>query len=254
MRTLLCAIAFLFFMASAPAQERIRSVYVVVALCDNDRQGIVPVPRALGNGDDPGSNLYWGALYGTKTFLRKSKDWTLVSTTKDLDKKVLERVIFQHRSKTVYLVADAYRGAWIRDAIIRFMATAAGNDPATVTHDGTAIPTGGNADLVAYIGHNGLMDFTVPEVKQKQPGRGKAAIVLACKSKPYFGARLAKLGCRSLLLTTNFMAPEAYTLEAGLAGWIAGEQAEQIRERAAKAYHAYQKCGMAGARRMFHAE
>jgi len=254
MRVLSYAIFSLFLVASASAQERLRSVYVVVALCDNDRQGIVPVPRALGDGDDPSRNLYWGALYGTKSFLKRSKDWTLVSTKRNLDKKILERAVFRHKSKTVYLVADAYRGAWIRDAIIRFTETAGGNDPATVTHDGTAIPIGGGADVVAYIGHNGLMDFTVPEVKQKQPGRGKAAIVLACKSKPYFGPRLAKLGCRSLLLTTNFMAPEAYTLEAALAGWIAGEQAKQIRERAAKAYHAYQKCGMAGARRMFHAE
>ncbi len=36
-------------------------VHVVVALCDNVNQGIVPVPEAFGNGQDLGANLYWGA-------------------------------------------------------------------------------------------------------------------------------------------------------------------------------------------------
>jgi len=46
------------------AAQRPLVAHVVVALCDNVHQGIVPVPRALGNGQDPSSNLYWGARYG----------------------------------------------------------------------------------------------------------------------------------------------------------------------------------------------
>ena len=82
----------------------------------------------------------------------------------------------------------------------------------------------------------------------------KDAIVLACKSKPYFGPFLSRFGCRSVLLTTGFMAPEAYSLEAALGGWIAGESGEHTRERAAQAYHKYQKCGLKGARRLFYSE
>jgi len=33
-------------------------------------------------------------------------------------------------------------------------------------------------------------------------------------------------------------------------GWISGESDAQIRERAASAYHQYQKCGMRGARNL----
>ncbi|HBH24362.1 MAG TPA: hypothetical protein DDY13_13175 [Cytophagales bacterium] len=40
---------------------QIRTIHVFVALCDNEHQGIVPVPNTLGNGKDPNSNLYWGA-------------------------------------------------------------------------------------------------------------------------------------------------------------------------------------------------
>jgi hypothetical protein len=32
-------------------------IHVLVALCDNENQGIVPVPAHLGNGEDPNRNL-----------------------------------------------------------------------------------------------------------------------------------------------------------------------------------------------------
>jgi hypothetical protein len=35
-----------------------RVAHVIVALCDNEYQGIVPAPKAIGNGDDPHNNLY----------------------------------------------------------------------------------------------------------------------------------------------------------------------------------------------------
>jgi hypothetical protein len=52
------------------AQEAPRVVHAFVALCDNKHQGIVPVPAILGNDDDPKNNLYWGAMYGVKTFFK----------------------------------------------------------------------------------------------------------------------------------------------------------------------------------------
>jgi len=47
------------------------------------------------------------------------------------------------------------------------------------------------------------------------------------------------------------MAPEAYTLKSALDGWIAGENKEQVQERAAVTYDKYQKCGLRGARKLF---
>ena len=46
------------------------------------------------------------------------------------------------------------------------------------------------------------------------------------------------------------MAPEAYTLKAAIDGWIKKETDIEIRERAAQAYHKYQKCGINGARNL----
>jgi len=38
--------------------KQTRVIHILVALCDNENQGIVPVPKAIGNGQDPGNNLY----------------------------------------------------------------------------------------------------------------------------------------------------------------------------------------------------
>ena len=47
---------------ASPVKDRVqnpgRVVHVIVALCDNRYQGIVPVPERIGNGDDPRNNLY----------------------------------------------------------------------------------------------------------------------------------------------------------------------------------------------------
>src|SRR5258705_204809 len=64
-------------------QNSARVAHVLVALCDNVYQGIVPVPAKLGNGEDLQGNLYWGAGYGIRTFFSKSLDWKLVARLPD---------------------------------------------------------------------------------------------------------------------------------------------------------------------------
>ncbi|OHB65398.1 MAG: hypothetical protein A2Y76_10545 [Planctomycetes bacterium RBG_13_60_9] len=247
-----CFLFILLLAGSTTGQERVRTIHVFVALCDNEHQGIVPVPQKLGNGEDPANNLYWGAMYGTKTFLTKSKDWTLVATRKNPGDTVLERVIFRHKTTRAYLVADAYRGARIKDTVQDFLDAAAGNHPKIVEFQKESLGIHGSADLVVYVGHNGLMDFTIEPRTSDKDAKPRDAMVLACKSRPYFEPHLSQLKCRPVLLTTGFMAPEAYTLEAAVAGRLAGESADKIVERAARAYDKYQKCGLKAARRLFY--
>jgi hypothetical protein len=90
--------------------------HVVVALVDNQHQGIVPVPASLGDGGNPRTNLYWGALYGVRTFFRRSEGWTSLPIPASDDPRVLDRVVFrrevnrQGRRGEVLLVAEAWRG------------------------------------------------------------------------------------------------------------------------------------------------
>jgi hypothetical protein len=239
---------------SALAQDSPRIVHVFVALADNINQGIVPVPATLGNGEDAERNLYWGSAYGVKTFFSRSGDWKLLSSGEKPKDEVLERCVFKHRTANVYLVADAYRGREIQTAILNFFDAAAGLSSGQVNvKDGArmvALNIRGGANLVAYIGHDGLMDFQLPRRPKKKDDTPRQAIILACASKAYFAAPLRASGAYPLLWTTNLMAPEAYTLKSALDGWILGESGEEIRNRAAAAYDKYQKCGLSGARKL----
>ena len=106
-------------------------------------------------------------------------------------------------------------------------------------------------DLVVYVGHDGLMDFTLEKNFQGEAAGVREAIVLACASKSYFGPTLRATRARPILWTTGLMAPEAYTLKDALDGWMARETTEQIRERAARAYAKYQKISSNAALRLF---
>ncbi len=231
-----------------------RVVHVMVALCDNQNQGIVPVPKSIGNGQDPNSNLYWGALYGVKTHLKKSSNWELVQTQKasaSLPYKVLERIVFKHQKEEVYLVADAYDGAYIQLTTLNFIFSSGGYQRDTIDVNGVALPIGGSANLISYIGHNGLMDFHYPFGCVLPVNCDKRdVILLGCITKNYFKDIINCMDANPLLWTTGLMAPEAYTLEAAVQGWVYNESPEDIQHRAAAAYHKYQKCGMKGAKNL----
>ena len=230
-------------------------IHIVVALCDNQYQGIVPVPARIGNGDDPSNNLYWGAAYGVKTFFKRDSNWKLVQKISNLNAAVLERVVFKHNRQDVYIVADAYRGREIKQATTDFLKFAAGARVEVAEIPGSSAPVslsaGGGADLIAYVGHDGLMDFTLSEYPAKADARQRDVIILACASKAYFSDVIRQSGANPLLWTTGLMAPEAYILAPTIEGWIRSESGEEIRSRAASAYNRYQHCGMRAAMRLF---
>lgn len=239
---------------SPPEKAAVNSIpviHVFVALADNVNQGIVPVSASLGNGDNPVTNLYWGAAFGIRTFFSRNRDWELISVTPNPSAGILERCIFKHRRASFLLVADAYRGKEISQTTVDFLEAAAGKPGEKLKARDVEFHTGGSADLVAYIGHNGLMDFNLHSHPKRRDDRQRRAIILACASKQYFSPALQESGATPLLWTTNLMAPEAYVLSAAIEGWMKKESDEQIRLRAADAYHKYQKCGVKAARRLF---
>ena len=246
------AVAFLVASAWGQATE-LRTVDVFVALADNQHQGIVPVAPILGNGDDPQHNLYWGSAYGMKAFFSRSPDWERVVCSVKPKAEILERCVFKFRAANVYLFADAYRGMEIKQAILDFLYSAAGGGAEKLSlpgPDAPKLPIGGGANLVVYVGHDGLMDFQLARFPQQKNAVHRDAIVLACASKQFFGDAVRSAGAYPVIWTTGLMAPEAYTLKSALDGWIAGENNEQIRDRAAGAYDKYQKCGFRAAHRL----
>ncbi|WP_231372757.1 hypothetical protein [Aureivirga sp. CE67] len=229
-----------------------KTIHVFVALCDNEFQGIVPVPEKIGNGKDPRLNLYWGAGYGMKSFFKlKTKDWKLISKPKSDNPYILDRILFKHATKDVYILADAYDGEQIKMCTENFLKASNQQNQEVIEFENKKLRFGGDADLISYIGHDGLMDFSVEVDYLKTKNKKRDVIILACYSREFFSPEIKKANANPILWTTHLMAPEAYTLKAAIDGWMNNETGKQIDERAAQAYHKYQKCGIRGARNLF---
>ncbi|OCG21603.1 hypothetical protein A9G11_00225 [Gilliamella sp. wkB108] len=244
-------IIFLLFSFSCLAETKV--IHVLVALCDNKYQAIAPVPKAIGNGQDPKNNLYWGAGFGFKTYFAKQKEWQVVQINKPDDDKILEEIIYKHQNQDVYIVAQAYNGKYIGDTVKDFLTYSAAKDIQTFEVGKVKINAGGKADLVIYIGHDYLMEWswskylpdswrweTLSKEKQEQQ-KSRYAAVFACKSQKYFSPALSRLGITPLILTTQLMAPEAYSIYAMIDAWLKNESKSSIRSKVATAYSKYQK-------------
>ena len=230
--------------------SKTKTIHIFVALCDNKYQGIVPVPARIGNGQDPSTNLYWGCGFGIKTYFKKSKEWKLLETTKP-GNNILERLVFKSTVKSnYYLVGDAYDGQYIKQCTKDFLNSISGQRKSVLKISKENIGIGGNASLLGYIGHDGLMDFQLSEKFDNADGKERNIIVLACYSKRFFASHLKSAKVNPIVWTSNLMCPEAYTIHDAIAGYIAGENNEKIRTRAVKAYNKYQKCGEKGARNL----
>jgi hypothetical protein len=231
MKTLLITLMLVaaVMVEAAPKQAR-----VFVALCDNKTQGIVPVGEKIGNGDKPDDNLYWGCSEGLGSFFRSSGRWKITSSRTNVTPTILRRFELKHADGDLNLVAEAYRGAKMHQCLKDFEEAAAS----------------GKFDLVAFIGHNGLMDSNLPPTRAVK-GNQTAVIVLCCQSEQYFGNRLRALGCRPLLMIQQLMYPGSFLLHEALESWRKGGSIADIRTAAATAYAKNQKISLPAAKGVF---
>ncbi len=226
---------FMFAVLFGPAEAAEKRITVFVGLCDNATQGIVKVAAKIGDGDVPDANLYWGCSDGLKAYFKASRLWKLEkSDTETGDARILERLTFRHVTANAILVAEAWRGSKLKDCYVAF-------EHALLS---------GDHDLVAFIGHNVLMDTAIDEPKEKAAGKTDA-IVLGCLSDRYFRKRLEKAGARPALLTTQLMYPGSFILHDALAPWLAGKDRNALRNAAGLAYAKNQKIKTAAATGVF---
>lgn len=231
MKTMIFLLAMMcpLMVDAAPKQVR-----VFIALCDNKTQGIAPVGEKIGNGNDPDANLYWGCSDGFGSWFRQSRRWKVVSTEKNVSATILRRMTVRHVEGDLEMVASAYRGADMRQCLIDFEAAACSNQ----------------FDGVAFIGHNGLMDFAL-DAPKKTEGNDTEVMVLCCMSEKYFGNRLRAAGCKPLLMTQQFMYPGSFLLDSAWEAWRTGGTPAEIRSAAAAAYAKNQKISVKAATGVF---
>lgn len=230
------------------------NVHVLVPLCDNENQGIVPTTKSLGDGFSLRTNLYWATSHGMKRYFKELKDWKLLqSSVFDLDTVVLERVTFKKifsNGANVILTMDAYRGDKIEDCLKDFFSSLAGELKDTLILEKDTVLLHSNADLMVYNGHNGLMDVWV-DTTVNVDGDERDAVVIACSSMYDFNARLNYLKAYPLVMTTNLLYPGAFVVEEVVNNWALQKSNELIRQSAGDAYHKVKRCGINGARNLF---
>jgi hypothetical protein len=258
MRALLVLIALAMPASAAPATDdwlagltdrvvddlaagKKRVVEVHVPLCDNT---ILACGNAkLGDGDTPGTNLYWATTPGFgQWFVRKGSGWQHVSAlTEDTgDKDVLEKHVYRRTLATpaawrkrgapkryeLELVIRAWRGSAIDRALAAYAADISG--------------TGTSAQLVAFVGHNRLMDLD----EYKWPAAGtevKGAIAIACHTASYMKKQVSAATRVPLLMTNDYLFSNAAPLEAAVLAFAQGGGYAEIRRDAATAYAGVRK-------------
>jgi hypothetical protein len=242
-------------------------VEVHVPLCSNE---LIRCGNAkLGDGDNPSTNLYWSTTPGFGVwFARKGSGWKRVlhaTNTQDTgDDDVLELHVYRRTITTpaawrkqgapktyeVDLVIHGWRGSAIDRALAAYAADVSGQGTRTITlADKSTLAAGGAARIVAFVGHNRLMDLE----KFDWPKAGdevKGTIAIACHTKSYMKEDVPSATRVPLLMTNDFLFSNAAPLEAAVLAFAGGGGYAQIRLDAATAYAAIQKREV---KRVFHA-
>jgi len=226
-------------------------VEVIVPLCDNT---IIPCGNAkLGDGDNPETNLYWATTPGFgRWFARAGGGWKRVplASAETGDADVLALHVYRRRVPApaswrergvaatfeLDVVVQGWRGSAIDRALAAYAAAMSSEAPRTLAlRDGSTLEAGGAAQLVAWVGHNRLMD--VPTFAWPAPAKAtKGTIAIACHTAAYMEAEVPAATRVPLLMTRDFLFANAAPLEATVLAFARGGGYARMRADAAAAY------------------
>lgn len=232
-------------------------VEVHVPLCESSI--IACGNKKLGDGDNPETNLYWSTTPGFgEWFARRGSGWKRLAKQKageTGDADVLAVHVYRRSIATpaawrkrgapaqleIDLVIHGWRGTAIDRALAAYAEDVSGAKPRPVTlADGSTLEAGGAAQIVAWVGHNRLMDLE--SFQWPAPGTlAKGAIAIACHTAAYMEAEVPAPTRVPLLLTRDFLFANAAPLEATVLAFAAGGDYAAIRLAAATAYAGVQK-------------
>ena len=215
--------------------------------------------KKLGDGDNPETNLYWSTTPGFgEWFARRNSGWKRVlKQTADQtgDADILAIHVYRRDITTpaawvkrgapkqfeLDVVIHGWRGTSIDKALAAYADDVSGKGTRDlVLVDKSTLAAGGSAQLVAFVGHNRLMDldsFTWPE-----PGAiAKGAIAIACDTAPYMKKQVSAKTRVPLLMTSDLLFANAAPLEAAVLAFASGGGFAEIRKGAATAYAGIQQ-------------
>jgi hypothetical protein len=249
-------------------------VHVHVPLCANE---IIRCGNAnLGDGDDPDRNLYWATSGGFRGwFNRRGSGWKQVlvkaspggaagrrrgRATIEGSGELLETRVWRRRVRPrrgfaavdkkqfdVYVVAHAWRGSAIREAMDTYTRHLYGGDVESIAvADGTRVRAGGGAHVVGFVGHNGWMDvdrYDFAEIgagAKRASKRRKGTIAVACITEDYLSPQVSSPRRVPLLMTKWLLFAGAHSFEGAVSALAEGRDLAGIRRAAIRAYAAGQ--------------
>jgi len=234
-------------------------VEVHVPLCE---KSIIACGNAkLGDGDNPATNLYWSTTPGFgEWFARKGSGWkrVLATTTQTGDPDVLALHVYRRTMATppawqrrgapkrfeLDVVIHAWRGKAIDRALAAYADDVSGKGTRAVKLADGELVAGGAAQLVAFVGHNRLMDLE--RFDWPTPGAtAKGTIAIACDTAPYMKKQVSAPTRVPLLMTSDLLFANAAPLEAAVLAFASGAGYAQIRRDAATAYAGVRKRSVA---------
>jgi len=214
------------------------TVRVHVPLCDSS---IIACGNAkLGDGDNLATNLYWATTPGFgRWFSRKGSAWKRVRAEDPPDPDVLAVHVYRRtvaapagwreRGAPKQMPIEIEIFAWRGTAIDRALAAYAAD-----LGDGAA-------HLVAWVGHNRLMDLEHELAWPAPAAEPTGMIAIACHTAAYMEGHVPAPTRVPLLLTRDYLFANAAPLEATVLAFATGGGYAELRKAAAAAYAGVQK-------------
>jgi hypothetical protein len=241
-----------------------------VPLCDN--RVLHCGNKIVGDGDHPDGNLYWNTDEGfLGWFGRRDSGWTPVklAATSTAPADVLAVRVWHRRfapagawksrgvkkSFDVYVVAWAWRGTAIDDTLAAYLDDVYGDGTRTIElADHTVLAAGGASTIVAWVGHNRLMDVAPIDWAARAAhgsSRARGVIAEACQTAPYMAADVSSRERVPLLMTNDFLFAGATAFEGVVTQFARGGTLAEMRTLATTQYAQGEQLPVAHVARIF---
>jgi hypothetical protein len=229
-----------------------------VPLCSNN---IIRCGKGkLGDGESIEGNLYWATSGGFRGwFNRKSSGWKQVAVVENPDAslpEVLEMRVWKKTVKPaaawktrgvtvafdVYVVAFAWSGDAIDATLATYLEDTYGNTARTIElDDGTKLSAGGAAAIVAWVGHNRLMDidpvdWTALADAHATNATKKGVVAIACHTAAYMADDVPAATRVPLLMTRDYLFAGAHAFEGTITAFAEGGTLASLRKGAIRNY------------------
>lgn len=215
-------------------------------------------PSRFTDGNDPQSNLCWGALYGVDTHLANAAGWHRAFRDKGGNGGIIRRSVFSRwvnltpgwiaggvdREFEIYVLACAWPASRLMEAMDQPLRDAYSEKPILIHVKGEKIAFGSASCMVGYLGPNAMADkFWNPfqGLPDTSPKKKVGLFYLSSMSAVYLYDSAVRHGFYPVLFARQPIVPEAYLFDGMMRALIQGELEGGFVDTAAKEYAAYQK-------------